>query len=547
MRYSFRKVEAWPPLAWLARCTPLDDVVVVYHGSKVETGPDWFCEAVWDGDFDAGDLDRTDIIFGSGGRRRGSHTVFVSSSATVDRLQFLELQGRVFVSNSLACLLAATQTELAPAYPKYMAAVRSIVRGLTCYQRSLPSSQGQVSLSYAENLSWDGRELRREPKSWRTRDFSTFDSYIGFLHDVLARLVENMSAASRGHRFRLLGTISQGYDSPMIVALARKHGLSKAISFREGRAHPLREHETPLDTGDRIARVLGVDVIVVPRDAWRQAPSSAELFLAGDANGQEILFRGGERWLQDTIVLTGMSGDTVWSKSDKAGSGLLARGDQSGLSLTEYRLHAGFLHVPVPFIGASQIGAIRALSNSAELADWSVPGDYDRPICRRVVEEAGVPRSAFGTSKVAASVRLSLRSRFWSSGFHDDLLCWLRSNRACWLRRGRLPPDLTREILKPAQDALALLVRVLLRLPGATSWGRRIIRRLDRWAGRELLYKYVFAWAVSRSKTRYLLRCADFSTEEDVGAGWHDSTRLPTMVEASRLEPGRVTRRTSPS
>src|SRR5690606_23914570 len=83
----------------------------------------------------------------------------------------------------------------------------------------------------------------------------------------------------------------------------------------------------------------------------------------------------------------------------------IVRGDQSGLSLAEYRLRAGFLHCPVPFWGVRQIRDVRAVSNSSELANWDVEGDYSRPICRRIVEDAGVPRDLFGMKKKATWVQ----------------------------------------------------------------------------------------------------------------------------------------------
>jgi hypothetical protein len=40
----------------------------------------------------------------------------------------------------------------------------------------------------------------------------------------------------------------------------------------------------------------------------------------------------------------------------------------------------------------------------AEMAPWSIGGEYDRPIPRRIVEEAGVERDSFGQSKKAVAV-----------------------------------------------------------------------------------------------------------------------------------------------
>ena len=39
---------------------------------------------------------------------------------------------------------------------------------------------------------------------------------------------------------------------------------------------------------------------------------------------------------------------------------------------------------------------IEYLACSDEMAPWSLGNDYDRPIPRRIVEEAGIPRALFG-------------------------------------------------------------------------------------------------------------------------------------------------------
>src|SRR5439155_9750268 len=83
MRLRYTALPAWPPLAWLARLTP-GDTVEVFHGSDVAIEQEWFGEAVWDGPYPLGDMDHTDVVFGSGGRLRwgllGSSVTFVSSA-----------------------------------------------------------------------------------------------------------------------------------------------------------------------------------------------------------------------------------------------------------------------------------------------------------------------------------------------------------------------------------------------------------------------------------------------------------------------------------
>ena len=64
------QIESWPKLAWVARLPLCAKRVDVFHGPMVEVGSDWCVEAVWAGEFEDGDFDRTDLVFGSGVRRR---------------------------------------------------------------------------------------------------------------------------------------------------------------------------------------------------------------------------------------------------------------------------------------------------------------------------------------------------------------------------------------------------------------------------------------------------------------------------------------------
>ena len=74
----------------------------------------------------------------------------------------------------------------------------------------------------------------------------------------------------------------------------------------------------------------------------------------------------------------------------------------TGLSLGgigEFRLYRGVFHCPVPFWGMRHLRELWEITASEAMQSWAVPGDYDRPIPRRIVEEAGVPRGAFGRRK----------------------------------------------------------------------------------------------------------------------------------------------------
>ncbi len=118
--------------------------------------------------------------------------------------------------------------------------------------------------------------------------------------------------------------------------------------------------------------------------------------------GDDVTFLAFEPALAGRTLLTGAWGDSIWARLADVPPGLPVR-TRFGKSLTEYRLRVGFAHVPVPFIGGLFPRSIVAISQSAEMAAYSVGGAYDRPIPRRIAESAGVDRAAFGRLKVATS------------------------------------------------------------------------------------------------------------------------------------------------
>ena len=69
------------------------------------------------------------------------------------------------------------------------------------------------------------------------------------------------------------------------------------------------------------------------------------------------------------------------------------------MGICEYRLIRGIIHCPVPYWGIRHFESIQKISKSNKMKPWSIGGDYDRPVPRRIVEEAGVPRRLFGQIK----------------------------------------------------------------------------------------------------------------------------------------------------
>lgn len=490
MKLQFEQIDRWPPLAWLAICRADDSCVVVKHGSRVEVNSKWFAEAVWGGDYSAGEFDRTDLVFGSGARVRDDSIVFVPSATTVDRLHWIEQNGCTWVSNSLACVLTAVDGDVDPAYPHYFRDFETIIRGTRDYRRTIDTSAGSVQLAYYENVVWKNGQVTESLKPAARRDFSSFEAYYEFVESALCRIGDNMRSAEREHPYQWLATASSGYDSPTVAAIARAAGLKQTLSFTRDRDH--RD-----DSGAEIARRLGLSPITIDSGAWRGQRDSEIPFIASDSKGEDVYYAGAARVLAGRCLLTGYGGTRVWGKGD-APPEEHQRSDQAGLSLCEFRLWAGFVHCPVTYFGDRQTRDLRAISNSDEMKPWDVPGGYSRPICRRVLEEAGVPRSMFGTEKKAASVLLFDRRSFLSAESLADFRQWLSSNVPNYRRSA-------------AQGALRAAARFVQRTAGAAH---RVIPipllnrirqsgRLTVFANQEPLFDHIFPWALEKAKQRY--------------------------------------------
>ena len=101
----------------------------------------------------------------------------------------------------------------------------------------------------------------------------------------------------------------------------------------------------------------------------------------------------------ETLVFLGSLGDDLWRHDRQDVGPSLARPEEqepASAGLREFRLGAGIVFAHVPTIGAIHSDAIHRITRSAEMAPWTLHNDYDRPIPRRIVETAGIPRHAFG-------------------------------------------------------------------------------------------------------------------------------------------------------
>lgn len=102
----------------------------------------------------------------------------------------------------------------------------------------------------------------------------------------------------------------------------------------------------------------------------------------------------------------GERGDKIWDKNRTDANKEMRFENElyPGTSMTENRLKVGYILLPMPLFGATQWPSIHEISNSKEMEDFSIGGEYDRPIPRRIVETKGVERTMFGMKKIGAGL-----------------------------------------------------------------------------------------------------------------------------------------------
>lgn len=508
MRLEARPAPNWPPLAWLAWCPKDGSRVLVIHGSRVEAGDGFLCEAVWPGEYERGDFDRAAVTAGSGIRARGGQVAFVSSASTVDRLHSHDGPDGSFVSNSLPCLLSALGARLVPAYARYQRDILSIGRGIDHYRRFIPTSAGRVRLTYFRDLVWDGPALATRDKPQEELDLSSFQGYRDHLRETFEALAENMRDARRRHPLSMLGTLSSGYDAATVTALAAEAGCEEALCFAvTGTGEP--------DSGEPFAKALGVRPLLIPNEAWRAMGADSQgsppeaPFFAGSPKRALIPYRGAEAHLAGRVLMTGFYGDSVWGLETEDVAPDMRRLTPSGLTFTEYRLRAGFIHCAPAFWTGRRLADVVALSRSEEMRPWVIGKSYQRPIARRIVEEAGVPRGAFGIHKRAGVGTAMFEAReFLTRASMADYMGWIRDHRRT-LGDRRVPLLASPAVDRAMWSGIWLLrtaVREAKRVPRVGK--SRLRKRLDH--GVRSLYRrpsylraYVFLWAMDRSRDAY--------------------------------------------
>ena len=403
MRFAFTRCDTLPRLSWCAHLRRGSEIAHVYHGSWIEVRGDWFVEGAWTGPFEQGALDTALSLVGSGGVIRGGRAVFCTQTDMIERLYSIRTGRRnLYVSNSLAFVLAMAGDEPDPRYPFYRHKVRGyLLDGIHRKRKTIGTKRGQrVELhDHCQVIVGDDLRLARIEKPTFPQPTS-FKDYHVMLQGVLAAVMENAASPQRQHRrYEGLATVSGGYDSNAVAVLLSGLGVREAMTICDG--------PPGVDSGEEVARSLGMKVRVYGRTDFRAFPGIDEAeFLSWPGTSTDIVLAPCVEQLVGKVLVSGRFGDVVFGSnlSKMLSDFRLPQAHAIGGSrMVEFRLRVGYLNFNPLFTGGLHLSAMYGITTSEEMKPWRLGGDYDRPIARRILEEAGVPRGIFGVTKHASA------------------------------------------------------------------------------------------------------------------------------------------------
>jgi hypothetical protein len=412
-----------PKLVWLAECRNGKNEVVVYHGNYVEAGNDFCVSATWNGDFKLGDFDKTDIIAGTGIRLRNEKIIFVSPANTLDRVVYVETESGFVVSNSLPALFSFSELE-PKQYYDYQKDFETITTGLRKYKKTIPTTTKEVFLVYFNNLQYDGKSLTEIPKEDLVPHFSTFADYNNFLFTTASKVSANAHDPARKTIIDITSTCSSGYDSSLATVLGKHMGSKKVLSIANAQSRLKRS-----DSGENVAATLKLPCEI--KSSFQKNYKNEEAIWVSMGDALDLHFTVFDFPQPLSLMLTAFHGDMLWERTPFNLSEFLHRHDPSGASFSEWALHTGVIHMSIGFWAIRRGEEIQKLSLLEEMKPWTLYNNYDRPIPRRIIEEAGVKRGDFALAKRVAAIASDWLPNPWpySENIRDEFKEFAKSNK----------------------------------------------------------------------------------------------------------------------
>ena len=382
-------------------------MATVRHGSDVEVRGDAFVEGAWDGELETMAFDEAIALAGSGGRLLGDSIVFSSPFHPLECLYTLAGEDELLVSNSLAFLLVEAGDGPDIGYTDYFFdLLRHGRRGIPNLRVGLPTARGGAVRPFQVCNLRVGADLQpvELPKAVPPSP-ADYEDCRAMLARAAERVARNATADGRKAKYRLVAAVSRGYDSTASAAITAQAGGREAVTFIRSAN---RRGVLVDDCGSEIAGRLGLRATEYDREDLGRLTGfpEAEMF-ANPGNLSQLALRLMERRLEGALFVSGRHGEDYWGIDKTCARRGLREIESVGLAgrgATELRLRVGYLHFPVLYVGAVHGVSINRVSRSEAMRRWALRGKgYDRPILRRIAEEAGAPRESFGRAKAGGS------------------------------------------------------------------------------------------------------------------------------------------------
>lgn len=420
-----------PKLAWCLKIAKSG--ININYGSDVVYHSKGIVEGVWDGDFNNFDYLKAEHVFGSGLTIENQKLIITPPSHMYECIFLIKnkVTNDVIVSNSLAYCLSFYKNEI-----KNDDGIFEDIRKNNDQQTKLgvlgfePLIYEHESFNlfalYYHNFCISPAGVKLVSRL-HERNYANFESYKNFLEDTLSSLIDNGESQNRVKQLKAFSTLSKGYDSPAVTCLLKDIADFDCATINV-------EVNGLNDSGLEIAEALEINCISCEHPVGSNIQNlgdieySADLaelskdFFATQGLGDNSVFLAFDSYLDDKLLFTGSLGDSIWGSKTAPLSGIPSK-TLYGKSMTEYRLRKGFVQIPVPAIGAVFPVSIYRLNFLSDMKPYSIKGNYNRPIARRIVESAGVPRGMFAMEKNATNPHITntktLKNHAFYKAFND--------------------------------------------------------------------------------------------------------------------------------
>ena len=406
---SFIQNDGLPKLAW---CTKLyNGKTIINYGPDIYKHDEGIIEGVWDSKFQSFDYVNSKHVFGSGVSVSKNKIILTPPSHMYECIFCLheKATNKFVFSNSLSFALSQLSNDI-DCLLELVETARinndiSTKSGVLDFEPLLFDNK-DISLYgfYYHNIciSKDGMEILFKENVTK---FLNFEAYNNHLLMVLNNLIDNGHDNSRKIKYFPLSSISKGYDSPAVTSLIKKLGSFESVTVDVDICGVN-------DSGSDIAKVLGISCHPCEHPAGKsinnldnmeyseKLAGESKEFIATLGLGDDLVFSAFDNYLSNSLFFSGALGDSIWGMLDKPPYGIPVR-IFFGKSLNEFRLRKGFVHVPLPVIGSVFPYYIYRINFLKDMKPFSIRGNYNRPIPRRIIEQSGVSRDLFAKSKNA--------------------------------------------------------------------------------------------------------------------------------------------------